>query len=84
MPEEGESDMGLFAMTRETFELDLQDYARDVPAGSGTGERNFLPFVPWLAQRSPSRLPVHGSDGGGRHQYARRAAAGRSVAPSRA
>jgi CTP:molybdopterin cytidylyltransferase MocA len=52
MPDEGESDMGLFAMTRETFELDLQDYARDVPPGSTTGERNFLPFIPWLAQRN--------------------------------
>jgi bifunctional N-acetylglucosamine-1-phosphate-uridyltransferase/glucosamine-1-phosphate-acetyltransferase GlmU-like protein len=51
MPEQGESDMGLFAMPRQTFELDLQDYARDVPPGSATGERNFLPFVPWLAQR---------------------------------
>jgi bifunctional UDP-N-acetylglucosamine pyrophosphorylase/glucosamine-1-phosphate N-acetyltransferase len=52
MPEEGESDMGLFAMTRETFELDLQDYAREVPPGTTTGERNFLPFIPWLAQRT--------------------------------
>jgi hypothetical protein len=51
MPADGESDMGLFAMTRDTFERDLPDYARDVTAGQGTGERNFLPFVPWLAQR---------------------------------
>lgn len=51
MPEQGESDMGLFAMPRQSFELDLQDYARDVPPGTTTGERNFLPFVPWLAQR---------------------------------
>jgi hypothetical protein len=51
MPEEGESDMGLFAMTRETFEQDLQEYAGQVQAGSATGERNFVPFVPWLAER---------------------------------
>jgi bifunctional UDP-N-acetylglucosamine pyrophosphorylase/glucosamine-1-phosphate N-acetyltransferase len=51
MPEHGESDMGLFALTRETFEQDLRAYARDVPRGSTTGERNFVPFVPWLAQR---------------------------------
>lgn len=51
MPAEGESDMGLFGLVRETFERDLQDYAADVPPGSGTGERNFVPFVPWLAQR---------------------------------
>jgi len=53
MPAEGESDMGLFAMTRETFEVDLADYARDVPTGRATGERNFVPFVPWLARRKP-------------------------------
>jgi bifunctional UDP-N-acetylglucosamine pyrophosphorylase/glucosamine-1-phosphate N-acetyltransferase len=53
MPEEGESDMGLFALTRETFERDLEDYAAQVPLGSTTGERNFVPFVPWLAQRKP-------------------------------
>jgi CTP:molybdopterin cytidylyltransferase MocA len=51
MPARGESDMGLFAVTRATFEQDLEAYARDVPPGHTTGERNFLPFVPWLAQR---------------------------------
>jgi len=51
MPDEGESDMGLFAMPRETFEHDLQAYGQQVNAGSATGERNFVPFVPWLAQR---------------------------------
>ena len=51
MPETGESDMGLFALTRDAFERDLQEYATQVPPGSSTGERNFVPFVPWLAQR---------------------------------
>ena len=51
MPEEGESDMGLFSLTRATFETDLHEYARGVQPGTGTGERNFVPFVPWLAQR---------------------------------
>lgn len=51
MPEQGESDMGLFALTRETFDIDLRDYAAAVLPGGGTGERNFVPFVPWLAQR---------------------------------
>lgn len=53
MPAEGESDMGLFALSRTAFEEDLHDYARDVPLGSATGERNFVPFVPWLAERRP-------------------------------
>jgi bifunctional UDP-N-acetylglucosamine pyrophosphorylase / glucosamine-1-phosphate N-acetyltransferase len=51
MPADGESDMGLFAMTRGTFAEDLGVYARAAPFGSATGERNFVPFVAWLAQR---------------------------------
>jgi bifunctional UDP-N-acetylglucosamine pyrophosphorylase / glucosamine-1-phosphate N-acetyltransferase len=51
MPAEGESDMGLFALTRDTFETDLAEYSRTVRPATGTGERNFVPFVPWLAQR---------------------------------
>jgi bifunctional UDP-N-acetylglucosamine pyrophosphorylase / glucosamine-1-phosphate N-acetyltransferase len=52
MPATGEGDMGLFALTRTTFARDLQDYSRVAKPGAGTGERNFLPFVPWLAQRA--------------------------------
>ena len=51
MPAEGESDLGVFSLTRETFERDLQQFARSTTAGAATGERNFLPFIPWLAQR---------------------------------
>ena len=53
MPNEGESDMGLFALSAGTFTSDLEAYAAQVDPGRGTGERNFLPFVPWLAQRKP-------------------------------
>lgn len=49
MPAEGESDMGLFALRYVTFTEDLPSYAAMAAAGSGTGERNFLPFIPWLA-----------------------------------
>lgn len=52
MPAEGEGDIGLFAVTRATFEDDLAAFAREAVEGAGTGERNFLPFIPWLAQRS--------------------------------
>jgi bifunctional UDP-N-acetylglucosamine pyrophosphorylase/glucosamine-1-phosphate N-acetyltransferase len=52
MPPVGEGDMGLFALRRETFEVQLAAYADAVAPGSGTGERNFVPFIPWLAQRS--------------------------------
>jgi bifunctional UDP-N-acetylglucosamine pyrophosphorylase / glucosamine-1-phosphate N-acetyltransferase len=53
MPAEGESDMGVFAMTRDTFERELPAYAAAVPPGTATGERNFVPFVAWLAPRRP-------------------------------
>jgi bifunctional UDP-N-acetylglucosamine pyrophosphorylase/glucosamine-1-phosphate N-acetyltransferase len=47
MPEEGESDMGLFALPRASFTELLPRYARDVALGTTTGERNFLPFIAW-------------------------------------
>jgi bifunctional N-acetylglucosamine-1-phosphate-uridyltransferase/glucosamine-1-phosphate-acetyltransferase GlmU-like protein len=49
MPAEGESDMGVFALSRAAYETELPRFARDVPPGHATGERNFLPFIPWLA-----------------------------------
>jgi bifunctional UDP-N-acetylglucosamine pyrophosphorylase/glucosamine-1-phosphate N-acetyltransferase len=52
MPDEGESDMGLFALSRDAFDRDLHQYASDVVPGQSTGERNFLPFIPWLASRA--------------------------------
>jgi bifunctional N-acetylglucosamine-1-phosphate-uridyltransferase/glucosamine-1-phosphate-acetyltransferase GlmU-like protein len=50
MPEIGESDMGLFAMSRRTFCEQLPEYAESVEPGRATRERNFLPFIPWLAR----------------------------------
>lgn len=52
MPRDGESDMGLFAMRRAVYERDLQTYAQAVLPGRRTGERNFVPFVAWLASRA--------------------------------
>ena len=49
MPPQGESDMGLFALSRAAFLSQLPTYATDVAPGRGTGERNFLPFIPWIA-----------------------------------
>jgi CTP:molybdopterin cytidylyltransferase MocA len=51
MPPEGESDMGLFSLSRQAFERDVRGYARELTRGATTGERNFLPFIPWLAGR---------------------------------
>jgi bifunctional N-acetylglucosamine-1-phosphate-uridyltransferase/glucosamine-1-phosphate-acetyltransferase GlmU-like protein len=50
MPESGESDMGLFALSRQTYFERLPAYAREAELGDATGERNFLPFIPWLAR----------------------------------
>jgi len=50
MPPAGESDMGLFAMSERAFREQLPTYAREVEIGARTGERNFLPFIPWLAR----------------------------------
>ena len=51
MPEVGESDMGLFSLSAgAAFEALVRFAAAAAPAGP-TGERNFLPFIPWMAQR---------------------------------
>jgi bifunctional UDP-N-acetylglucosamine pyrophosphorylase / glucosamine-1-phosphate N-acetyltransferase len=50
MPAAGESDMGLFAMAAAAYRERLPEYARAVEIGPATGERNFLPFIPWLAR----------------------------------
>jgi len=52
MPPRGESDIGLFALSARTFTVDLPAYAVGVERGAGTGERNFVPFVPWLSKRA--------------------------------
>jgi bifunctional UDP-N-acetylglucosamine pyrophosphorylase/glucosamine-1-phosphate N-acetyltransferase len=52
LPAVGESDMGLFDLSRETFLDALPRFAVSAGAGGATGERNFLPFIPWAAARS--------------------------------
>ena len=49
MPEVGESDTGVFALRRGTLLDDLRAFDAVAPRGDGTRERNFLPFIPWLA-----------------------------------
>lgn len=50
MPEMGESDAGLFSLSRQAYLEQLAEYARIAERGARTGERNFLPFLPWLAR----------------------------------
>ena len=49
MPETGESDMGVFSLSAEAAHERLSVFAAGAAASAGTGERNFLPFIPWLA-----------------------------------
>lgn len=53
MPEVGESDIGLFAMMGRTYLQALPEFGHRAEAGRKTGERNFLPFIPWLGTRQP-------------------------------
>ena len=52
MPPVGESDAGLFSLSAAAFEA-LDTFGAATVAGAGTAERNFLPFIPWMAQRGP-------------------------------
>lgn len=51
MPEVGESDIGLFRLSTAAYLRSLAQYADLAPVSSVTGERNFLPFIPWLASK---------------------------------
>jgi bifunctional UDP-N-acetylglucosamine pyrophosphorylase/glucosamine-1-phosphate N-acetyltransferase len=51
MPATGESDAGVFDLSRRCFLEWLPQYAAAPAIGARTGERNFVPFVPWVAQR---------------------------------
>jgi bifunctional UDP-N-acetylglucosamine pyrophosphorylase / glucosamine-1-phosphate N-acetyltransferase len=51
MPARGESDIGLFALSAATYREELPRYAETAPVAAATGERNFLPFLPWLGNR---------------------------------
>jgi bifunctional N-acetylglucosamine-1-phosphate-uridyltransferase/glucosamine-1-phosphate-acetyltransferase GlmU-like protein len=49
MPERGESDIGLFALSAEAAFESMPRFAATARPGAGTAERNFLPFIPWIA-----------------------------------
>lgn len=51
LPPVGESDMGLFGLSRDAFLNALPEFAASAAPGRATGERNFLPCIPWLAAR---------------------------------
>jgi bifunctional UDP-N-acetylglucosamine pyrophosphorylase/glucosamine-1-phosphate N-acetyltransferase len=53
MPRDGESDAGVFDLSRDAFLRWLPDYAAAPDIGARTGERNFVPFAAWTAARGP-------------------------------
>jgi bifunctional UDP-N-acetylglucosamine pyrophosphorylase/glucosamine-1-phosphate N-acetyltransferase len=55
LPEVGESDIGLFSLSREAFLEGLEDFTRAAAKGAITQERNFLSFIPWLHRRAHVR-----------------------------
>lgn len=53
MPARGVSDMGLFSLSSHAAAIDLPAFAASATPDAGTGERNFLPFIPYAAARGP-------------------------------
>lgn len=53
MPDAGTSDAGLFSLSHEAFAEFLPAFSRTAPVGARTSERNFLPFIPWVARTRP-------------------------------
>ena len=47
--------MGLFSLSRRAFVDDLHAFATAASLGEATGERNFLPFIPWAEARGGVR-----------------------------
>lgn len=56
MPEVGESDAGLFALSRRTYLDLLPAFGASSGEPGATGERNFLPFIAWLEARHPGAV----------------------------
>jgi bifunctional UDP-N-acetylglucosamine pyrophosphorylase/glucosamine-1-phosphate N-acetyltransferase len=51
MPDLGEGDIGLFRLSLPAYLRLLPEFAREASSATATGERNFLPFIPWLRAR---------------------------------
>jgi bifunctional UDP-N-acetylglucosamine pyrophosphorylase/glucosamine-1-phosphate N-acetyltransferase len=52
LPAAGESDMGLFSLSRHAYLDLLPRFSRWNAKAAITQERNFLPFIPWLQKRA--------------------------------
>jgi bifunctional UDP-N-acetylglucosamine pyrophosphorylase/glucosamine-1-phosphate N-acetyltransferase len=52
LPDPGESEMGLFSLSANAYFELLPRFADEGWLGGATRERNFLPFIPWLAGKA--------------------------------
>jgi bifunctional UDP-N-acetylglucosamine pyrophosphorylase/glucosamine-1-phosphate N-acetyltransferase len=61
MPEIGEADSGLFALSKAAYLEHLTAFAAAPQIGRLTRERNFIPFIPWMASRGIVRTVTVGN-----------------------
>ena len=58
----GLSDVGAFLLRTDGLKEAWDRYLATVPAGNGTGEINFLPFLPFLARQGWTVTPLEVAD----------------------
>lgn len=58
----GFSDVGTFLLGTEGLWTAWEDYLKTAPRGGGTGEINFLPFLPFLSARDWTITPLEVAD----------------------
>ena len=58
----GFSDVGTFLLGTDGLKAAWEDYLGNAPRGSGTGEINFLPFLPFLSSKAWAITPVEVAD----------------------
>ncbi len=58
----GFSDVGTFLLSTQGLDCAWKDYLDSAPSGSGTGEINFLPFLPYLSAMDWTIMPLEVAD----------------------
>ncbi|HUE65207.1 MAG TPA: NTP transferase domain-containing protein [Rhizomicrobium sp.] len=58
----GYSDVGTFLLTTQGLKSAWRDYLKMAPRGGGTGEINFLPFLPFLSAQGWTITPLEVAD----------------------
>ncbi|HEX4177789.1 MAG TPA: hypothetical protein VHY57_05100, partial [Rhizomicrobium sp.] len=58
----GFSDVGTFLLATAGLKPAWEDYLKSAPRGHGTGETNFLPFLPFLSARGWTITPLEVAD----------------------